>query len=386
LGSAILLIALGCGTRSGLSAPVPDGSSETGGDDTTPPAAANACPAPSHRCRGAWSEPALVLPSVSGGDNGNIPALAVGPDCTVQVASAEGIVRYARLAGSSWIQEVVDADGEGARFIAMALDTSGEPQLAWWARRGGVHHARRLNGRWQVELVGTASPLEQGVALALDATGAAHIAFTTPPGLAAVPDIAYVTNAGGSWRPPELVAPRATGPSIAINRSGTVFIAYGRNSETKGVELARREASGWRAEPLSADAVEDTAIALDPAGEPHVLYMVLTVGDGVREAQPGGQGGGPITRRLPLESWRPTAVIDAQGAMHVAVAGVTYATNATGAWQAQRVSYEGWAPALALDPDGIVHLAFTAFRFGGAGVPSGGGAPVYYVSNGGACP
>jgi hypothetical protein len=72
--------------------------------------------------------------------------------------------------------------------------------------------------------------------------------------------------------------------------------------------------------------------------------------------------------------------------MHAAVAGVTYATNATGAWQAERVSHEGWAPALALDSDGIGHLAFTAFRFGGAGLPPGGGAPVYYVPNGETCP
>jgi hypothetical protein len=323
---------------------------------------------------------------VRGGDNGNIPALAVGPDCTVQVASAEGVVRHARLVGSSWIEEIVDADGEGARSIAMALGPAGEPQLAWWARRGGVHHARRVNGRWQVELVGSASPLEQGVALALDATGAAHIAFTTPPRVADVPDVAYVTNAGGGWRPPELVARRATGASIAINRSGTVFIAYGRNRETKGVELARREANGWRVEALSADGVEDTTIALDPAGEPHVLYMVLTVGEGVWEAQPGEQGGSPITRRLPLGSWHPTAVIDARGAMHAAVAGVTYATNATGTWRTELISHEGWAPALALDSDGIVHVAFTAFRFGGAGIPPGGGAPVYYVSNAGACP
>jgi hypothetical protein len=370
-GALLAGLALACGRTGALPAPdLPDAS--VAFDVAPAPPPARTCPR-ARRCPGAWSEASLALADTIGTE-GNAAAVAVGADCIVHVASADGDVRHARLEGATWIEELVEAGSGRSPQVALALDAAGEPQLAWGAP-GGLRHARRIEGQWRIEVLATTAPQRQTVALALDATGAAHLAFTTAEG------VGYASNAGGGWRGPHPVAPRAIGPSIAVNAAGTVFLAYGL--EGGGVELTRRDQAGLSVHRLAPDAADHTAIALGVAGEPHVIFMGR---EQIVDAQPGRQGGPPILRGVPLPAVRPAAAIDGHGALHVAAGRVTYATEASGAWTTKIIAHGADAPALALDADGVAHLVFSKFYFGGPGIPRGGGAPIYYATNGADCP
>jgi len=133
---------------------------------------------------------------------------------------------------TEWFIETISEDG--GEMVAIALDTSGVPHLAW-AATGVLYHAWRVGSDdWRLEEIPEpAEPTWSMVALAIDNRDNVHIAHVYDSGLRSL-----VRAASGSWVA-ETVDEDALAPclfynvSMAVDDQGKVHIAYAAKGDGK---------------------------------------------------------------------------------------------------------------------------------------------------------
>ncbi len=156
--------------------------------------------------------------------------------------------------------------------------------------------------------------------------------------------------------------------ALAIDEAGVMYVAYADFS-TQSVMLANNTAGEWQTErmgPLPDGDEEglEIRLALDPAGEPRLLYQCVHQFPEVLATR--GEKGWLLT--TPVNGNAVTGfAVDDQGFNHLAYwdypdEEVYYATDRSGEWQSELVAAapEGVSPSLALDSAGAVHLAYGA--------------------------
>lgn len=134
-------------------------------------------------------------------------------------------VQYATKSRDTWHIETVSHDG--GEVVAIALDSTGVPHLAW-AAAGVVCHAWRVgHDEWRVEEIPEpAEPTWSLIGIAIDAEDTIHIASVYDAGLRHL-----VCEEPGRWDP-ETVDEDAIGATpmcglgMALDRHGTVYIGY----------------------------------------------------------------------------------------------------------------------------------------------------------------
>jgi hypothetical protein len=330
-----------------------------------------------------------------------------------------------------FVPQVVDSEDAAGRGASLAIDADGNPHLAYIAFEsnapGGeaaeepdapelpaVRHAHLIEGLWTRSVV---ADDQQGLggadttAIAVDADGVHHVVWTVGDALF------YSNNAGGAeFSKPEEVAAdviggvsvSAGGGRVAVSffqgggggagslvrvaipqgdrwsvetaaegergpRSGTavgfsgdtILVAFGDSGRT----LIARSGPTWSSDVADQDGGEAVSMDIDGDGNPHLAYA-SSRGD-VKHAHSIGGGPWEITD-VGEGALGPTSIaVDEQGIHHVAWetrAGLSYANNADGEFQAEEVPGTTGAelPRVGTGARETVYLAW--FEPAGAGV------------------
>lgn len=278
-----------------------------------------------------------------------------------------------------WTVTTVNAN-TGVRSIAIALDPSGQPRVAWLDQATGkVSYASRSGSVWTTVDVPGVTTGDEGMVLAIDASGRPHLAFQVDNHTAAG-GVRYATHDGTAWSvetvESTVVGARSPSLSLALTGAGVPVIAYyAGDGAGQGLKVATR--TGANAFSIvSPDTTQwagfgGTSIAIDASGNPMVSYTIygytpyggssglkLASYDGsawtVETADPTyGAGGGS------------SLVLDGTGRPHIAyrhfdganVDEIRYAVKGA-TWTQETVGLGSVGPALALASDGTPWVAF----------------------------
>jgi hypothetical protein len=274
-------------------------------------------------------------------------------------------LHYAEKAGgATWVHEDVRGSDEGMGVPGLAVDDAGDPHILLGYRHslgGSMEVASRVGGTWTaVSLPSDRASETSSLARMPDGTllGLYHQLY---------PLHAISPDGAGGWTQTYVddgtleggMASSGIGNDLLVDSAGVAHVSYA--NATDAIVYASGSVDAWTRETVSADgSLEDTAIALDPSGVPHIAFrsdasetLVLASRTGDTWSTQTLEQGGRVAQ---LE-------IDAAGARHVAhLQGSTlrYATEADGAFAFTSVAepVELGALSMLLGPDGRVWLVW----------------------------
>ncbi|NOZ30309.1 MAG: hypothetical protein GXP39_19955 [Chloroflexi bacterium] len=324
------------------------------------------------------------------------------------------VVRYARKNASQWAIATVTDDFRGGS-VALALDSSGQPHIAYdrsnqeiyyaspsgvtWnsqltIRTGGragrwAHMAWSKNGRphaiyftdnspheyryayrdatgWHVERLNVTGQLGVHNAIAVDAAGRPHVVFDNDIEGANTLRYGYRDDAG--WHYEDLPLADVKYPSLAIDRSGYPHISYTRGNYTfLGLFHTYKDAAGWHHETVEDGYVGSyTSLVLDAAGRAHISYADESEKD-LKYAYQDAAGWHTtlVDRFWNVGLWTSLA-LDAAGYAHISYADASrknlkYAYQDAAGWHRVTVDATddvGLYTSLALDGAGHPHISY----------------------------
>jgi hypothetical protein len=256
---------------------------------------------------------------------------------------------------------------------SVASDSQDRIHLCW--RSGGflgqgiLTYGKLEGGRWHQEIV-DAEPGSTGYcSIAVDANDNPHIVYT--PELVNRP-MRYAHWDGTAWIIENVIVQSGLlAPSLAMDSAGEPHVVYtsGRGTE---VDYASRSGGTWSFETIAVIPGDQQALAtslvLDRVGQPHVAYdQHFAVG--IRYATR-TEAGWATSLVDSGQRWDPSIVLDAHGAPHIAYynaenGALLYASLVAGSWCRQVVDDDpselvriGRDAGLVLDRDGRAHISY----------------------------
>ena len=282
---AALTLTLGCGAPSPV-VDAEDAVSDQGAHDAADAAREAACPPTGHA-----ASPQVIDP---GAQVGAHAAAAVGPDGLIRVAYADldtGDLWLAEERDEGWRREPVlpgqiTLKAWIGRSLAVAILEDGALLVPFHhATDQNLQIAVRDGDGWRVEALDPEPGVGWDVSVALDTQGQPHVAY-----LAQLRgDLRYARRVAGAWAIEDVDTEGMVGndPSIAVALGGAVHLSYYRCGALVGGGCdagALKHAEG-RAGAFELTVVDDegdagwyTWLALDDEGEPQVSYCAHAEG------------------------------------------------------------------------------------------------------------
>ena len=177
-------------------------------------------------------------------------------------------LKYAHFNGTSWTNTTVDSTGGYSTSIA--LDSLGRPHIAYVDFSGNLKHASLSGTAWTIETIPGESGLWFGrTSLAIGSADEAFISFSNFSR-----EIRLATNSAGFWE----VETVGSGiqSSLALDSAGNPHIVY--NSESvQQVLYATQDGAIWTSQSVTSGVGEpgvgeSPALALDSHDLPHVSF------------------------------------------------------------------------------------------------------------------
>jgi len=203
------------------------------------------------------------------------------PHIAVYALGGSGSLGYGKKVSGTWSLEVVDTGFVCGRFASLVLDSQDRPRIAYNciddARMEWLRYAAWNGFRWNIETLDRGGM--HGTSLALDGADRPHIAYLN----VSRGELDYVFFDGNAWNyeaaSPAVIdnSPEA-GPSLAVDPSGGVHIAFGDGTfPSRFLKYAFRDGSGWSAETVDTlPRVLSASLALDPDGQPRIAYQRMS--------------------------------------------------------------------------------------------------------------
>jgi len=179
---------------------------------------------------------------------------------------------------SGWNTTVVDNPDATSTlnirgFTAIALDTNGNPHIAYSDYTGPLKYAYYDGIDWQREVVMDTVDIDFApTGIALDSSGTPYIVATRKDSYDYSTLLARRTGADDAWQSEEISPVYSENAAIAIDGSDRVHVSYVRESH---LEYAVRDSSGtWSVKIVDDTRHVDwfTSIALDSQENPHISY------------------------------------------------------------------------------------------------------------------
>jgi hypothetical protein len=319
------------------------------------------------------------------------------PHVTYYTYAGGGRTLYARRDGSDWLIETVEAVYGWDASISLALDPDSHPHIVYYdIYSRSLHYAWHDGSTWSIETVGTASVFmslalnpttrqphiaysnnddyllhyvwRDGMgwhtatvesdcshsALALDKDGEPHIVYDVWSSDSELKH-AWKDNAG--WHT-ELLDSAFTGgraPALVLDTGDNPYVAY---FSTRALKFAWLDGKEWRSEAVDGmDDGRNTALALDPMGQPHILYVARGPANLLKYAWRDGSGW--QTEDLNIFGEDIALAVDALGRRHIAFDfELRYGFREGDSWYFETVDENGADISLALDGLGQPHIAY----------------------------
>jgi hypothetical protein len=352
------------------------------------------------------------------GDVGSYASLALDAQNRPHISyydATNGDLKYATLGTGGWSVSVVDSVGDVGRHSSIALDASGNPHISYYdTTNGNLKYARWTGSAWAIEVpdqmgdVGlyTSITVERQLPLPF-------IAYTTANDRL---KLAYKDNATATtWVVRDCCDARLINGSLSIaldaQRLNPLIAYFDAFDQNLKLAMFDRSASlpsppyvnGWGIERVTtATMMEDVALVLDRANEPHLAYIEIAAGIAhlkyatktcsgsgcltqIDASQPTGQGVWTLdeppgtTNVASFASLGLNASDDPRIAFYDTGLRLRYASRSGSAWTVQTVDGAGDVGrhnSIVIGSDGAPRFAYydranADLKFAGPGAPGG---------------
>ena len=336
---------------------------------------------------------------------------------TISHADDDGSLMYAYEDGAGWHFETVDSSQDTGYDTTIALDSSGYPHITYrqYEPNKSLKYAYKDAGGWHTEVVKACTGIyaDRAVTMVLDSHGQAHISF-------------YRCSATGSWSlqhghrggagwtfTPICDVDDVLGfngdTAIAVDGSGTVYVAFMTGAGAYDLKLACQTAADWSIDTVDSASRVCRQLSLDvgPDGWPHIAYFdgSTITGEGNNDLLYAYRdASGWHSETVDAEGntgWYSSIAVASDGYPHVSyfqhdLSQLKYASKDSSGWHvatADNSGYVGWHSSIKLDAANDPHVAYyewhDAYALKYAVCPSGlwstetvasGGAVGYYSS------
>lgn len=245
---------------------------------------------------------------------------------TYRNADRPGIV-YASNKSGSWVRTRITSSRDEA--FAIAVDSAQKVYIVFQREVDdavGFRLVSNRTGAWAVTGLSIIHPDAYDVHIQVDPAKKIHLAWTTDE------HAWYATNETGTWVRRQLDHAMGANTKIALDTAGNVHLLYLQctndgvgTCEGAGIYYETDKTGSWVAQRISTDQEDKPQdLLIDPAGKVHLVFAR----EYNSQAQP----------NLPL--------------------GVYYVTNATGTWKTLRAAAPGRMASIARTPGGAIHISF----------------------------
>jgi hypothetical protein len=287
-------------------------------------------------------------------------------------------LKHAYKDATGWHIETVDSisDTNGIGFsTSLALDGSGYPHISYHDGSLSLNYAYQDASGWHIEdKIDFVSGLYSSIAV--DVNGFPHIShhgFNTGDS-----DLRYTYKDSGGWHteivdsPPGAFDSTGEDTSIALDGNGYPHISYSASTANE-FKYAYKDAGGWHLDTIQSGAPEMTSLAVDGSGTPQIGYDIGTLNYAERN------GGGWQTQVLDeviSVGHYPSLALDSQGRPHIShrrdngdpdgTDVIRYVYKEDGCWYVEEIDTIEWGTdptSLALDGNDYPRIAYTSCTF-----------------------
>ncbi len=203
-------------------------------------------------------------------DGYNRLALDSAGDPGIAYTGFDGALRYAAWNGSAWSLETADRETLISRYEDLAFDALGRPHISYYGN-GTLLEAVRTFAGWTRETVDPTEFAGWYSRIRIDPEGLVHIAYYA----SANGSLMYATDGPTGWTHTRIDSGADDGYdiSLAIDPTGRPQIAYYERL-TGSLKYAIGTDQGWVRETVDLGGVTGwyTGIAVDEFGLPHISY------------------------------------------------------------------------------------------------------------------
>jgi hypothetical protein len=219
-----------------------------------------------YREGGHWEKETV---EVTGSDSPSIALDSLGRPCIAYGSGDGDVVKFAVKNGDIWQMETVgECYAHVPISVSLALDASDTPHISYVDYlKHELKYAVRNGGEWQVETL-RSNDVRDPTVIAVDSRGNPCISHAVESG----EGINFAIWTGSGWD--KGTVDQETGEcrynGIAVDTYDTIYIAY---SCWNGLKYATRLGSGWDIETVEGNSIDELSLALDPLGNPHIVYV-----------------------------------------------------------------------------------------------------------------
>ncbi len=195
----------------------------------------------------------------------------------ILIATLAGLLGAAAPAGAAppWYTEMIEGGGFVGDYIRIAVDHNGTPHVVYWDYSNQfLWYATRVNGAWIYEVVEATAYVGTDTDIAVDSQGVPHVSFHnfTASG---IDELRYGVRTGGVWNVVDVDPTNddvGKYNAIAIDSQDRPHIVYW-DETTTDLKYAVKT-GGWSIEfaASGADVGRFASLALDAADRPHIAY------------------------------------------------------------------------------------------------------------------
>ena len=279
--------------------------------------------------------------------------------------SPDNHLKVAHFTGTTWETSTVDPTGDTA--TAIAIDNTGAPVIAYQdSVTSCLQYAKLVDTTWQIETVDPDCLYSIGIALVIDATGEPHIAyFDRSDTFNSV--LKYAVHSDLGWSI-EIVSEKcsSSGSAIAslqLNSAGTPYISY-YNEDSNSLVCTKKVGDTWSETSIVSGDAEYPSLRINKADNPCVSYLTK---DGLYYGYfESGKWNKEVVDSTVHMGYTPPLILDSAGYPHIAYydninADLKYAVYDGTTWQKETVDTDGDIgpyASLALDSLGYPYISY----------------------------